>query len=63
MKTKNQNENLPTRITFFIEPDGMVTIADLFAEVLLIALSLNPEDKRIRKIVSHHIKRKAVKRR
>jgi hypothetical protein len=61
MRKKNQNINFPTRTTFFIEPKGMVTIAALFAEVLPIALSLNPEDKRIEKFV-YQIKRKECKR-
>ena len=46
-------ETLPKRITFFIEPDGKVTISDLFAEVLPLALSLNPKDNRIRKFIKN----------
>lgn len=63
MKREKRIGNLPIRVTFFIGSDGMVTIADLFAEVLPLALSLNPEDKRIEKFISYQIKREEGERR
>jgi len=54
-------KNLPTKVTLFIEPDGMVTITNLIAEVLPLALSLNPEVKQIEKFISYQIKRKESK--
>jgi hypothetical protein len=46
-----KDETLPKRITFFIEPDGTVTISNLFADVLPIAFSLNPSDQLVRRFL------------
>lgn len=40
------------RITLFIEPGGMITIDNLFADVLPLALSLDPENKRVKRFIS-----------
>jgi len=54
MTQETKNKVFPTRVTFFVEPDGNVTIDKLFSEVLPLALSLNPDDKRIEKFLSYH---------
>lgn len=38
----------PVKVNIFIEEDGSVTFADLFAEVLPIAIKLDPDNKRLK---------------
>jgi hypothetical protein len=35
---------IPVRVNIYIEPDGSVTFADLFADILPVAIRLNSED-------------------
>lgn len=61
MERSGKITNFPSQVTFFIEPGGIVTVTHLFPNVLPIALSLNPEDKRIKEFISHQINMKKRK--
>jgi hypothetical protein len=42
-KKDDSGSRLPVQVELYIEPDGTVTFADLAAELLPVARSLNPE--------------------
>ena len=52
MSTQDTSTCLPVRVTFYFEPEGTVTICDLFEPVLPIAYALAPDDARLASILA-----------
>ena len=52
MSTQDTSARLPVRVTFYFDPEGTVTICDLFEPVLPFAQALAPDNPRLKAILA-----------